>query len=76
MARLWYWDYSPEVFIRVMDEYAYGILAMKKGGMQLRIKLVSTLFADVMQQNAAEPEKPPLDYNLSLIHISEPTRPY
>ena len=62
MSRLWYWDYSPEVFIKVMDEYSYGILATQKGGMAFRIKLISTLFADVMQLNAAEPEKPPLDY--------------
>ena len=27
--RLWPWDYSPEVFVRIMDEYSYGILAMQ-----------------------------------------------
>lgn len=28
MSRLWMWDYSAEVFVRIMDEYSYGILAM------------------------------------------------
>ena len=61
ISRLWPWDYTPEAFTRVMDEFDYGSEA-EVYGRRFRIQLVELLFADVMCNNATHPQTPPLSY--------------